>query len=403
MENARAHSVAVVGGGPGGLRAAEILAAAGCQVAVYDQKPSVGRKFLVAGRGGLNLTHWEPLDAFAGRYRAEPERWSSLLAQFGPQDLRDWAASLGVETYVGTSKRVFPVGQQAAVLLRRWVARLRELGVVFHVRHRLEGAVREPGGDWRLNFGDAGVTARAVILALGGASWPQTGSDGHWTDVLRGLGIAVTDWQPANCGFEAAWDPRVLAAAEGCPLKNVVIRAGDQLVAGEAMITRYGLEGGAIYQLGQALRQMRPPRIEIDLKPASSAAQLLARLPARRAPSWPEIAHAWKLNTAARALLEFGAEPASLADLPALAALAKALPVTLIGPRPLAEAISSAGGVEWGELDKSLMLRGHPGMFLAGEMIDWEAPTGGYLLQGCLATGTRAASGVLAYLGALSP
>ncbi len=395
-------TVAIVGGGPAGLRAAELLAGAGCAVALYEQKASVGRKFLVAGRGGLNLTHAEPAEAFVQRYGTELPRWRELLDGFGPEDLRAWAAGLGIETYVGTSRRVFPRGQQAAALLRRWVARLRELGVVFHVHHRLQALARaDEDGRWNLQLRDlrseevVGATADAVVLALGGASWPETGSDGTWPALLQDLGMAVTPWQPANCGFEVRWTPGLLAMAEGLPLKNIVLRAGRRALTGEALITSYGLEGGAIYQLGPQLRAQASPAVEIDLKPSFSAEQLLARWP--RPASWDAVARAWKLSVAARALLEFQAA-SPLSDPTAVAQHVKSLRLALVGPRPIAEAISSAGGVAWQELTSDLMLARQPGLFVAGEMIDWEAPTGGYLLQGCFATGTRAAQGVLAYL-----
>jgi uncharacterized flavoprotein (TIGR03862 family) len=396
-------TVAVIGGGPAGLRAAEALAIAGCAVHLFEQKASVGRKFLVAGRGGLNLTHSEPAEAFAERYSTELDRWRDLLASFGPGDLRDWAKGLGIETYVGTSGRVFPVGQQAAALLRNWVERLRGMCVVFKVNHRLEALARQGDGvGWTLGLRDVRtgdrreIAADAVVLALGGASWPETGSDGAWPDILQKLGVAIAPWQPANCGFESGWTPELLAAAEGLPLKNITMTANGRKVAGEALITRYGLEGGALYQLTREIRAMALPMVEIDLKPGVTAEHLLARLPGPAA-NWNQLARAWKLSAAARALLEFQVR-ATLDNPRALATLAKAVRLPLLGPRPIAEAISSAGGVEWSGLTSDLMIAQQPGLFVAGEMIDWEAPTGGYLLQGCFATGTRAAQGVLRFV-----
>ena len=395
----------VVGGGPAGLRAAEILANGGRRVVLCEGKPSVGRKFLVAGRGGLNLTHSENLEAFTARYGDDQSaRWRGLLAEFGPAELRDWAAGLGVETYVGTSGRVFPRGQQAAGLLRRWVTRLREVGVHFRVNHALAG-IRTEGSGWRLDLRETrtgevhAMTARAVVLALGGASWPQTGSDGRWPALLRAaLGVPAVPWQAANCGWEVAWDPRLLAVAEGLPLKNIALSANGRSVPGEALITRYGLEGGALYQLGRELRAMAVPRLEFDFKPGVGEENLLVRLPPPGGTtSWGEIGRCWRLGVATRALLEFHS-PGFDTDGRKLAALVKRFPLELRGPRPVEEAISSAGGVPWTELDDDLMLVRHPGIFLAGEMIDWEAPTGGYLLQGCFATGTRAGYGVARYL-----
>jgi uncharacterized flavoprotein (TIGR03862 family) len=403
MENRPATAVAIIGGGPAGLRAAEVLSGFGLAVSVYEQKPSVGRKFLVAGRGGLNLTHAEPMDAFVARYEAELPRWRALLEAFGPEDLRAWAAGLGIETYVGTSRRVFPLGQQAAALLRHWLARLRGLNVSLHVNHRLEALRPTPGTPgWNLQLrdlrADAPLETRAdaVILALGGASWPETGSDGTWPALLRGLNVAVADWEPANCGFDVSWTAELLAAAEGLPVKNITLRVGERVISGEALITRYGLEGGALYQLTRQLRAMSPRRLEIDLKPQVTAEVLCARFPLAN-PAWDTLASAWKLSPGARALLQHQAH-ASLNDPPRLAALAKALRLPLGEPRPIAEAISSAGGVAWSGLTDDLMVKQQPGLFVAGEMIDWEAPTGGYLLQGCFATGTQAAAGVRRFL-----
>ena len=379
----RALDAAILGGGPAGLRAATVLADAGMRVAIFDRMPSLGRKFLVAGRGGLNLTHSEPVANFPARYRDEPARWRSLLAEFGPADTRAWAESVGIETYVGTSGRVFPRGQQAAKLLRGWIAHLRARGAEIHVRREWKSLKHHDDGTWRIGFAHCpDAIARAIILALGGASWPETGSDGRWTSILAGHGVSFRGWQPANCGWEVVWDSQLLAAVEGLPLKNIEVSAGGKRVAGELLITRYGLEGGAIYQLGPELR--RRPLLTIDLKPAKTREQL-----ARIKPG------AWKLSSAGRALLEFGLRAAPRAD---PATLAKALPVQLHGPRPIAEAISSAGGVPWSELNDDLMFRKLPGVFAAGESIDWEAPTGGYLLQGCLSTGERAARGVRKWL-----
>jgi uncharacterized flavoprotein (TIGR03862 family) len=391
--------VLVVGGGPAGLRAAELVSAAGRRTVLADQMRSVGRKFLVAGRGGLNLTHSEPLDEFRRRYGEPSDRWQSLLADFSPDDLRVWAKGLGIETFIGTSRRVFPVGKQAAPLLRRWIERLRRQGVSFRPRHRLAAFRRIEKGGWDFEFetpdGSARITTRTVVLALGGASWPQTGSDGAWVRLFSDAGISVSPLVSANGGYEVDWSPAFLGAAEGVPLKNIVVRAGNESVAGELLVTAYGLEGGALYQLGRVLREMGAPEIVIDLKPAFTREQLLAKLGGMRNVSLDHAAQAWRLSPVARALLQTRAPFSSALE---IGGLAKAFPLRLRGPRPLAEAISTAGGVAWKSLDAQLMLKRQPGIFCAGEMIDWEAPTGGYLLQGCFATATRAAQGAIRFL-----
>jgi hypothetical protein len=393
------YDVLVVGGGPAGLRAAEVTSAAGLRTVLADHKPSVGRKFLVAGRGGLNLTHSEPVEIFPGRYGSSAVRWQSLLADFSPGDLRAWADGLGIETFIGTSGRVFPLTKQAAPLLRRWIERLRKQGVSFRPRHGLAG-FRAKNGEWEVKFttpqGPVLLQTRAVILALGGASWPQTGSDGGWVPLFTKAGIRVTPVAPANCGYEVDWPPEFLAQAEGLPLKNVVVRAGDESVAGELLITKYGLEGGALYQAGRALRTMAQPKIEIDLKPAFTEEQLAAKIRhAQGTHLLDQATRAWRLNRVAIALLQLRAPFASTGE---LATLAKGYSLTLRGPRPIEEVISTAGGVSWEELDDSLMLKRCPGIFCAGEMIDWDAPTGGYLIQGCFSTATRAAKGTLRFL-----
>jgi len=396
------YDVLVVGGGPAGLRAAEVTSAAGLRTVLADHKPSVGRKFLVAGRGGLNLTHSEPVENFPARYASSTERWEKLLADFSPDDLRAWAEGLGIETFVGTSGRVFPLTKQAAPLLRRWIERLRKQGVSFRPRHGLAQFSRIKSGEWEVEFtttqGAVTLCARAVILALGGASWPQTGSDGGWVKLFTEAGIAVTPLTPANCGYEVDWPPQFLLDAEGLPLKNVVVRAGSESVAGELLITKYGLEGGALYQAGRALRTMAQPKIEIDLKPALTSEQLAAKIRhAQGTHLLNQAARAWRLSRVAIALLQLRAPFASIGE---LTALAKAYPLTLLGPRPIEEAISTAGGVSWEELDDGLMLKRCPGIFCAGEMIDWDAPTGGYLIQGCFSTASRAARGAQKFLSA---
>ena len=394
--------IAVVGGGPAGLRAAEVAADAGAAVTLFDAKPSVGRKLLVAGRGGLNLTKMEPLDRFAEQFRGRDQPadlWRSIVAGFGPDALRQWAAGLGVETFVASTGRVYPRDLKAAPLLRRWIGRLRERGVRFEVRHRWTGI--RVGAPLRLEF-SANEQSRvfetdAAVLGLGGGSWPETGSDGTWTSLLARLGVEVAPLQPANCGWEVAWPSCVLDVAEGKPLKNIVVRAGAAKAAGELLVTRYGLEGGAIYQLGATLREMAEPEIAIDFKPSVTVPQLVAKMGPIRRNFLAEAQQRWRLNDQTVAILKNVIAEQRVDDAETLGRLVKACPLRLLGPRPLPEVISSAGGVRWSELNASLMLKRLPGIFVAGEMIDWEAPTGGYLIHGCLATGALAAQGAVAW------
>ncbi|MBK1881397.1 TIGR03862 family flavoprotein [Luteolibacter pohnpeiensis] len=388
--------ISIIGGGPAGLRAAEIASAAGAEVTLFDAKPSVGRKFLIAGKGGLNLTHGEDLASFVTRYRGPDlanDFFQKLIGEFTPQDLRAWAADLGVETFQASSGRVYPKALKAAPLLRRWVGRLKENGTRFEMNHRL--ARIQPGSPIRLEFGQgASHETDAVILALGGGSWPNTGSDGSWTEVLTKIGVQIHPLQPANCGWEHAWPDEIVEVIEGQPLKNIHVRARNQLAIGELMLTRYGLEGGAIYQLGHELRSQAHPAIAIDFKPTFDEAGLISKLGNPRKDFLKIARSAWKLSDAAHALL-------SQKDYPSIESLAREVKhhvIPLTCPRPIEEAISSAGGIGWSELNEDLMLKKLPGLFAAGEMIDWEAPTGGYLMQGCFATGTRAAHGALAFL-----
>ncbi len=397
----------VVGGGAAGLRAAEVLCTHGVQVDLFDRMPSCGRKLLVAGRGGLNLTHSRPSDEFPNVYDGgtHRDRWRMLLAAFPPEDLRAWAHGIGIDTFVGSSGRVFPVGNQSAALLRRWISRLRSAGVRFHMRATWTGFGDRPT---ELIFstpeGAMLRNADVVVFALGGGSWSSTGSDGMWTSAFDEAGIAVRPLVASNCGWEVAWRPEFLDAVEGMPLKNIVASADDYIARGECMITRYGIEGGAVYALGHALRSMEHPRLTLDLKPSRSVDQLLQTAP-RSAPMpaghdgrarWvAAVIRAWRLSPAALALLTWHSSAATSLQ---LAEAVKRFPLDLVRPRPIDEAISSAGGVSWDELDGQLMIVRRPGVFLAGEMLDWDAPTGGYLLQGCMATGTAAALGAVACL-----
>jgi uncharacterized flavoprotein (TIGR03862 family) len=393
--------VAVVGGGPAGLRAAEVAANSGASVDLFDAKASVGRKFLVAGRGGLNLTNNEPRETFITRYSgpAVPGgTWKSLIDEFDADDLRGWAAGLGVETFVASTGRVYPRELKAAPLLRRWVQRLRFIGVQFFMHHRLIDV--RPGKPITMGFARLHETvqhqADAVVLALGGASWPETGSDGAWVPLFERLRVPVHGLQPANCGWEVQWPREVIVVAEGRPLKNITARAGGATASGELLVTRYGLEGGAIYEIGAALRSMAEPKLTIDFKPTLTVEQLVARL----RPGGNVLADAWKtwrLSDAAWAIVTASAADRSLFTPGELARAVKECTIRLSAPRPIWEAISSAGGVRWTAIDHNLMLRDLPGVFVAGEMIDWEAPTGGYLIQGCFATGGRAGTSAVEF------
>ena len=396
--------VAVVGGGPAGLRAAEVASAAGARVSLWDGKPSVGRKFLVAGRGGLNITKDEPTELFSRRYHSVGHSdgfWDSLIAEFGPEEMRAWALGFGVETFVASTRRVYPKEMRAAPLLRRWVERLRSNGVEFHMRHQLCGL--SLGQELMLKFTGADgqhvcASADAVILATGGASWPQTGSDGAWVPVVRKLGVEVAELQPANCGWEWGLAAEFSEQWQGTPIKSVHVYADGELAKGELLVTRYGLEGGTIYQLGARLRAMSPPSITVDFKPHSTVEQLVAKMGPIKRNFLSEAETRCKLPKVVTALLRQaigGADPASAQE---LAAMVKGFRIQLNRPRQISEAISSAGGVRFAELNEKLMLVRMPGVFAAGEMLDWDAPTGGYLLQGCFATGTRAAHGALRWL-----
>jgi uncharacterized flavoprotein (TIGR03862 family) len=378
-------TVAVIGAGPAGLMAAEVLSAGGAAVTVVDRMPSAGRKLLMAGRGGLNLTHSEPFERFVARYGAAAERLRPMLEAFPPAALIDWAHGLGQETFVGSSGRVFPKVMKASPLLRAWLARLERQGVRFRLRHA-----------WR-GFEDETVAADATVLALGGASWPRLGGDGGWVKVLRERGIAVSDLKPANAGFDVAWSAGFRERFAGQPLKNISLRAGSTVVRGEAMVTAYGLEGGVVYAASAALREALPVTVELDLRPDRSVEQLAAALgrPRGKESLSNFLRKALKLSPLEINLLR---EAGPLPE--ALAARIKAVPLTLTAMQPLARAISTAGGVSFDAVDDGLMLKSVPGTYVVGEMLDWEAPTGGYLLQACFATGAFAARAILSRIGA---
>jgi uncharacterized flavoprotein (TIGR03862 family) len=397
-------SVAVIGGGPAGLIAAEMLGQSGVSVTVYDQMPSVGRKFLMAGRGGLNLTHSEDFGRFVTRYAETESRLRPILEAFTPADLRAWSEGLGQDTFVGSSGRVFPKAFKASPLLRAWLARLADLNVRFSLRHRWQGWDEEG----HLVFTEStGETIRqkpdATILALGGASWPRLGSDGQWAAWLAQRGIAVTRLRPSNMGFVVPWSDVIRSRFEGEPLKRMAFTFGDATARGEAVITADGIEGGAVYALSGKLREAidrnGSATLFLDQRPDLSPDALANRLkvPRKGQSTSNFLRKAAGLSPVGIALLReatlnLPAEPIELAR------LIKQAPLTLTGTKSLDRAISTAGGVSFGEIDEHLMLRRLPGVFVAGEMLDWEAPTGGYLLQATFATGIAAAKGVLARL-----
>ncbi len=412
MNPVTSPSVAIIGGGPAGLMAAEVLASTGIAADVYDAMPSLGRKFLMAGKGGLNITHAEPAADFIRRYGAAADWLAPQVAAFGPVEIRAWMDGLGIASFVGSSGRVFPEQMKAAPLLRAWLHRLRTLGVRIHVRHRWLGW--DEAGKLRLQTpaGEQALSPAATLLALGGGSWPQLGSDAAWLPWLRERGVDIAALRPANCGFDVAWSPHFASRFAGEPVKNVrACCAGSTGPnrAGECLISAAGIEGGLVYALSARLREQIEAHGEatllLDLLPEHDAGRVLREV------SHPRGARSLSSHLQSRlgikgvkaGLLRECLDGAGFQDPARLAAAIKALPVRLLRSRPLAEAISSAGGVRLVELDPHLMLRALPGVFCAGEMLDWEAPTGGYLLTACLASGRQAAQGMLAWLKTQTP
>ncbi len=401
--------VAIIGGGPAGLMAAEVLSQAGVLVSVFDAMPSLGRKFLLAGIGGLNITHNEDYERFCARYgdsRAQLQAW---LDAFTPSALREWVHGLGVETFVGTSGRVFPKEMKAAPLLRAWLHRLRGAGVRLHVRHRWSGWAADGALCFQTPAGEVRLKPQATVLALGGASWPQLGSDGRWLPWLEAQGVNIAPLQSANCGFEVPWTAYLQERFAGTPLKSVALSFTDgkgrhESRQGEMVISAQGVEGSLIYAFSRSLRDVinrdSKATFYLDLLPGREAEKVLAEV------SHPRGSRSLSSHLQSRlglagiklALLHEVLDKAQFGDSATLAASIKALPITVCATRPLAEAISTAGGVCFNCLDENLMLSRVPGTFVAGEMLDWEAPTGGYLLTACLATGRGAAEGVKRWL-----
>ena len=403
------YTAAIIGGGPAGLMAAEVLIRGGARVDVYDAMPTVGRKFLRAGKGGMNITHAEPADDFLSRYGARRAQIKPLLDSFGQNALREWVQGLGISTFVGSSGRVFPADMKAAPLLRAWLHRLRESGVHFHMRHRWCGW--NENGALRFDAARGEVVARpdAVVLALGGGSWARLGSDGAWVPLLEQRGIPVAPLRPANCGFDVGWSTHFSERFAGHPLKSVSVSFTDAAGhshsrRGDVMVTGSGVEGGPIYALSAMLRDEIEARgeavIHIDLVPGKNLQRVIAEI------DHPRGSRSMSSHLQSRANIR-GVQTGLLRELlpkadfdhpERLAAAIKSLPLRLVAPRPLDEAISSAGGVTFEALDGHLMVRALPGVFCVGEMLDWEAPTGGYLLTACFASGYHAGRGAMGWL-----
>jgi uncharacterized flavoprotein (TIGR03862 family) len=412
MSLASQNQVAVIGAGPAGLMAAEVIALGGVAVTIYDAMPSAGRKLLMAGRGGLNLTHSEPLPEFLKRYREATPKLAGAISAFPPDALREWSEALEQPTFVGSSGRVFPQAFKASPLLRAWLRRLDSMGVQLKLRHRWIGWDENGCLLFQTSDGPTAVNASATVLALGGASWPRLGSDGAWAKTLAAMGVAITELKPANCGFSVAWSDIFRDRFEGHPLKGAALSFGAQTVRGEAIMTRTGIEGGAIYALSAELREaiaaLGQATLHVALRPDLEISELVVRLSVPKAKqsfsNW--LRKAAHLSPVAIGLLQeaavaSGAVLSSLSTA-SLAGLINDVPIKLDGIAPIARAISTAGGISFDELDADFMIRRLPGTFAAGEMLDWEAPTGGYLLQASFATGVAAGRGVLKYLSVIA-
>jgi uncharacterized flavoprotein (TIGR03862 family) len=397
-------SVAIIGAGPAGLMAAEVLSQKGVQVDVYDSMPSVGRKFLMAGKSGLNLTHSEPFEQFVARYGSRRQWIEPMLKKFGANELRAWAQELGIETFVGTSGRVFPVNMKASPLLRAWLKRLQNYGVTIHTRHRWVGWNQDQALQFETVDGEKLIKADAVVLALGGGSWRKLGSDGVWASWLEQVGVKVEALKSSNCGFDVAWSSHFKEKYHGHPLKSVVLSFESFRQQGEFVITKHGVEGSLIYACSALIRDAialhGTTNIQLDLAPNLTRDGVLKKLLKPRG-SKTIASHLEKTagikGVKAGLLREFVSKD-EFGNIERLADAIKNLSIPLISPRPIDEAISSAGGVVFEELDEHLMLKKFPGIFCAGEMLDWEAPTGGYLLTACFSSGRVAGHGALKWL-----
>ena len=388
--------IAIIGGGPAGLRVAQLASNHPTwDVSLFEQKRSVGRKFLVAGKSGLNLTNNVGSKSFIAQYKGvslDKKLWTQMYDEFSNEDLRAWAKDLGVDTFVSSGQKVFPLEMKAAPLLRAWVTRIKAQGCSIHVNNEWASMTQVEEG-YRLAFktpeGRREEVFDKVVLALGGGSWPQTGSTGAWVSILESFGLRVRPLISANCGWEVAWDNQWLATYEGEPMKNIVCKVGDEQIKGEVVVTKYGLEGGPIYKLGHALRQQDSPVLEIDFKPDFTVDQLIKKAESVRSNARNELLKRWKVSQAVLDLIHVFSEQAVTPDeIRELACLLKSYKIAFQNPRSIVEAISSAGGVDWSELDSTLMLKKYPNVYVCGEMLEWEAPTGGFLLQGCFSSAT---------------
>ena len=404
MNNRR--RIAIIGGGPAGLMAADVLCAKGLDVDLYDAMPSLGRKFLMAGKSGLNLTHAEPHDAFAGRFAESRTKLSPILDAYPPMAIRDWATGLGIETFIGSSGRIFPTGMKAAPLLRAWLRQLRARGLRIHVRHKWTGWTQEGALLCTTPSGAVQIYPDATVLALGGASWPKLGSDGAWVIPLLARGVAVNDLEPANCGFDVNWSDHLRQHFEGQPLKGIAMHIDGHKAQGECMVTAYGLEGGPVYTLSAILRtsikQNGKALLNIDLTPGIDEDDLAERIarPRGKKSMATHLRRTVGLTGIKSALLHENGPHNDFHDPGRLAARIKNLTLTLQRPRPIAEAISTSGGISWDQVTDKLELKTLKGVYVAGEMLDWEAPTGGYLLSACLATGRWVGEAIASDMGA---
>jgi len=398
-------TVAVIGGGPAGLMAAEVISARDVKVVVYDSMPSVGRKFLMAGKSGLNITHSDLFDVFVSRYGKRRDKIELLLKDFGSKELREWVHSFGIETFVGTSGRVFPIGMKASPLLRAWLSRLNASGVTFHLRYKWTGFLPDNSLHFVTPDGEMTVKADAVVLALGGGSWSKLGSDGAWVDWLKQAGVEVEPLRPSNCGFEVEWSPHFREKYDGHPIKSVILSFKEFHQQGEFIITKEGVEGSLIYAASGVMRdeiyENGVAVMYLDLKPDRTLDWLKEKLsrPQGKRSLASYLEKTLGIKGVKAGLLREFVPKEDFTDSERLAEFIKALPVPLVRTSPLDEAISSAGGVTFESLDEHLMLKTMPSVFCAGEMLDWEAPTGGYLLTACFSSGYAAGLGVLKWLG----